>query len=355
VTDPRGRATEVRIGDYRLESLAATEHWDIGIGVHVVLPRRATLRIAIPGVVESGLDLLREAWIVEALAHPGVPRVYDCGRLPDGRAWVAIECLRDDTLAERLTTGPLPPTAVAAMVRDVAAVLEHAHMSGIANGAIHAGAIFLTDGRRGWPVVVADWSTARAPDDEAAGAADVDVYDLGAAAFHALTGAALDEPATAVAERILRAVAHRTVVTAATSHLARLVESMVALDPDHRPTSGDVRDTAGALASAIERELAESADLAIAMLAVDEISDEHEVADLAEVAGPAIEMEALLPDPDDPVTDEITLADALDMHDETLAKLRKVKWTPPYGGAPLAGGAAVAGEIDTSKKPSGDE
>src|SRR5678815_928881 len=82
-----------RIGDYVVEREVAYEASAIAyFATHVVLPRQAHIKVAHPGPRAAAIQLLREACILEALSHPGVPRVYECGVLADRRPWCSI-CL----------------------------------------------------------------------------------------------------------------------------------------------------------------------------------------------------------------------------------------------------------------------
>jgi hypothetical protein len=227
----------------------------------------------------------------------------------------------------------------------------------VVHGDLNPAAIILTDGTRGWPMCVGEWAGATASDDDGAHPADLDVAALGAIGYHALVGAPLDASgAQPVAEQILRATARRAVVTTATADLARLIDTMVCLDPDRRPTMADARVAAMQLATALERELAESADLAIAMLAVDDIADR--IADGTANAGDdTMVIEAMLPGDDEDITplglDAFTpdpIAPPPPPDEQPLSKMRAVKWTPPYGGLYSTDPAPqvdAAGEIDT--------
>ena len=49
----------------------------------MILPRRARIACAYD---RSGAEhILREAYILEAIRHAGIPRVFDCGTLETGR------------------------------------------------------------------------------------------------------------------------------------------------------------------------------------------------------------------------------------------------------------------------------
>src|ERR1051325_9459 len=115
-----------RIGDYVVER-------DAGDGyeaVHVLLPRRVRLEVMHPtfvGLKPVAVRMMREACILEALRHPGVPRVFEVGLMNDSRTnrpWVASELVEGELLAER---GVLDAVSVLELIRDIADVLSHAH------------------------------------------------------------------------------------------------------------------------------------------------------------------------------------------------------------------------------------
>src|ERR1051325_2986117 len=109
-----------RIGDYVVER-------DAGDGyeaVHVLLPRRVRLEVMHPtfvGLKPVAVRMMREACILEALRHPGVPRIFEVGLMNDqrtfmsaqsgpegsmtrGRPWVASELVEGEAL---VSTGVL--------------------------------------------------------------------------------------------------------------------------------------------------------------------------------------------------------------------------------------------------------
>ena len=68
-------ATGARIGDYRIERELRTEATGVVYeGVHLVLPRRAAVKAARDADKTIAVQMLREACMLEALSHPGVPR-----------------------------------------------------------------------------------------------------------------------------------------------------------------------------------------------------------------------------------------------------------------------------------------
>lgn len=133
-----------RIGDYRLTRalpamMAGVLEFE---ATHVLLPRRAHVRIA---AHDAANDLMRHACTLEALRHPGVPRIYECGVLDDDRPWIAFEELAGPTLAELMLERALGPMEMLVMLRDLAEILHHAHMRGIAHEHLRPEAIARTE------------------------------------------------------------------------------------------------------------------------------------------------------------------------------------------------------------------
>jgi len=114
-----------RIGDYVIDhELSGTDSSTMYLGAHAVLPRTAY-------VIVGASALVREACVLEALHGPGVPRVYECGVLSDGRVWIAIERIPGPTIAD---VGPLSARDGAIALRDIAAILERAAAAALTHG-----------------------------------------------------------------------------------------------------------------------------------------------------------------------------------------------------------------------------
>ena len=121
-----------RIGDYVVDREVAYEAAAIVyFATHVVLPRQAHVKVSHPGSRPAAVQLLREACILEALSHPGAPRVYECGVLADRRPWSSIERLPCIALDRFVGDRPAALSDVVVALRDVADVLRHAHERGI--------------------------------------------------------------------------------------------------------------------------------------------------------------------------------------------------------------------------------
>ena len=109
-----------------------------------VLNRDVTVRVHTPAGPAA------HAWITRALtagglANPALAMVYDAsegsepaagGTAPGDAAYVVNEWLEGETLAERLTRGPLPEREVRPMLRRLADAVAEAHRVGLALGGL---------------------------------------------------------------------------------------------------------------------------------------------------------------------------------------------------------------------------
>ncbi|MDX2094064.1 MAG: protein kinase [Kofleriaceae bacterium] len=236
-----------RLGDYAIEhELAVEEIGVVYLGKHVVLPRLAELKIMHAGEAwlrAKAVQMLREACLLEALTHPGVPRVFECGMLEDKRPWAAFEHVEGITLGAELANGALQVGEVLELVRDVADILDHIHRRGIVHRRLSADAVVRARRRR-YPVCVRNWSDACPLDAEGHITLDPrdDVHELGVIAYRGLTGQMPDLAGSA-----------RERITNAPPDVARLVDLMLSIDPSDRPSSAEVRERARNLAEVVGR------------------------------------------------------------------------------------------------------
>ncbi|WP_344597331.1 protein kinase domain-containing protein [Actinomadura vinacea] len=159
------------------------------------------------GPEEFTRRLRQEARTAAGLEHPAITSVYDYGEAelsPDGRLpFVVMELLGGESLAARLTRGPLPWTDAAAVCARLAEALAAAHEAGVVHRDVKPGNVFLTP----TGVKVLDFGiafTAAAPGDGtllgtpgylapelrtgAEPTAAADVYALGLTLVEAVTG-----------------------------------------------------------------------------------------------------------------------------------------------------------------------
>ena len=260
-----GLSLDERIGNYRVEHVLGPTGSGVLLQVrHQVLPRRAIIKVvhsAFAGVSSHLVQTLREACILEAIGHPGVPVVYESGLLRDRRPWFAFEVISGPTLEDVLALCVLPAGDVARLMRDLADVLQHAHRRGVIHRGLRPDRIVVTHHRR-YPLCIPDWSEAIAHDASAcvapsdgcrsyvapelahqdAGSTErvddrADMFALGAIAYRALTGVAPfpsgGEPAPYSPVRDRRPDAPR--------ELAVIIDSLLSFDRFDRPSASEVR------------------------------------------------------------------------------------------------------------------
>jgi len=218
--------------------------------------------------------MMREAAILASVSHPGIPCLHECGLLPDGRPWIAMDLVDGTPLAARMhQQGVVSPDEVIDLVGSVADVLAAAHDRGVTHRDLKPDNIFLTPHDGGYPVRVIDWGIAHhlagarytnmneaigtptymAPEQARGGPTDghCDIYGLGIVAYQALTGRPpfvgsssveilvqhLNRPVPALAPRC----------PDAPIGFVELVENMLIKSFENRPTAVEVRATIGHL------------------------------------------------------------------------------------------------------------
>jgi len=85
----------------------------------------------------------REARAISSLSHPNVCHLYDVG-MHDGTSYLVMEYLEGETLADRLSKGPLPLDQVLKYGIEICDGLEKAHKSGVVHRDLKPGNIMLT-------------------------------------------------------------------------------------------------------------------------------------------------------------------------------------------------------------------
>lgn len=139
--------TGVRIGRYTLiRSIGRGGMGEVFLAHDAQLKRDVAIKVINPHVAgrhEDASAILREARAIARLNHPHIATVYDVLDI-DGRAHVVMELLRGETLAQRLTRGPLPLSDVATFGCELTQALAHAHTHGIVHCDLKPANVFLT-------------------------------------------------------------------------------------------------------------------------------------------------------------------------------------------------------------------
>ncbi|MEO8551393.1 MAG: serine/threonine-protein kinase [Kofleriaceae bacterium] len=135
-------------GNYRVVAkLGAGGMGWVFLAEHTVLGSRAALKVLKPThsqqqhVVQRFFD---EARAATRIADPGIVTVLDFGWNPSGAAYLVMEYLTGETLAQRIHGGgPLPPAQALAMVRQCAIAMSSAHARGIVHRDLKPDNIFI--------------------------------------------------------------------------------------------------------------------------------------------------------------------------------------------------------------------
>jgi eukaryotic-like serine/threonine-protein kinase len=174
------------------------------------LNRHVAIKMILRGHLASEQDQARfrtEAKAAAGLTHANIVPVYHVGE-SDGQAYFCMKYIPGPALNRLVADGPLPQRDAAAIVRDIARAVQHAHEHGILHRDLKPSNVLLDEGRP----LVADFGLAKrstgdasitgtgailgtpsymAPEQAEAGA-DVgpasDIYSLGAILYETLTG-----------------------------------------------------------------------------------------------------------------------------------------------------------------------
>ena len=277
-----------RFGPYLLESLVgAGGMGEVYRARDTRLDRVVAVKVLPPALASEPHFRVRfenEARAISSLDHPHICALYDVGE-QDGTAFLVMQYLEGETLASRLSRGPMPLAETLRHAREIADALAKAHGSGIVHRDLKPGNVMLTKsgaklldfglaraGRPGVQQVMASAVTA-APDLTAQGTivgtfqymapeqleakeadARTDIFAFGAVLYEMLTGRKAFE-GKSQASLIAAILEHEppslsTLQPLTPAGLDRLVRTCLAKDPDPRWQSA--RD--------LERELAWIAD-----------------------------------------------------------------------------------------------
>jgi tetratricopeptide (TPR) repeat protein len=263
------RQNELTIPGYRiLRSLGAGGMGTVYLAEDEALGRRVAIKIVSPAVARDPAvraRFLREARLLATIEHPNVVRVYSFGASEE-RAWLVMEYVEGDTLADHIRAGPIALGDARATVCRVIDALAAAWEKKIVHRDIKPSNILFD--RRG-DVKVADFGLAKggdggeggtessltqtgyilgsphyvAPEQAQGHEADfrADIYSLGVTLFEMLTGRRPFEGQSAMA--IIARHLHEELPSVTTfrrdagREMADLVAWMTAKDRDKRPAS----------------------------------------------------------------------------------------------------------------------
>ncbi|MBO0861269.1 MAG: protein kinase [Chloracidobacterium sp.] len=270
--DPYRLVGRILADKYRIEALVGVG----GMGAvynayHLGIDRPVAFKILQPNVAINNdrmLDLFeREAKVIGHLYHENIADIKDAGRDPDGIAYIIMEWLDGYTLDEELAaSGPFALERVGGILRQICAALEAAHAKQIIHCDLKPSNIMLNLSPAGRELVkVLDFGIAKIMTDPAGSPVSAamgtphyaspeqlqvgrtvdarsDIYSLGVILFQMLTG---KHPFRAGSARDL--INQQMEAPARISELRpetpdaiqRIVNQMLAIDPEGRPQSAD--------------------------------------------------------------------------------------------------------------------
>lgn len=265
-------------GRYRLgPRIGAGGHGAVFAATHIWTGRPVAVKLLLPTAAASPIALerfLREARVTGELRHPNVVDVLDMGMDGD-RAFLVLELLRGETLADRLARGPLAPAEVFAVMAPILRALAALHAIDVVHRDVKPDNVFLsmdTDGsvvpklldfgiskrldgasdrvtQTGGLVGTPDYMSPEQVEGERVGPAS-DQWSVGVVMFEALAGRR-PYPEGALA-KVLAAIATKPPARLADlegevpDDLARLVDRTLSRDPAAR------FESVGALLAALE-------------------------------------------------------------------------------------------------------
>jgi hypothetical protein len=242
-----------------------------------LLGREVAVKVFPSAIADDSEDARRrrdEVTLLAGLSHPGLVVLFDAA-LDADPAYLTMEHVVGETLAERLRRGPLPESEAGALVVAIAEALEFVHARGIVHRDIKPGNILLPETTKGTgaPAKLADFGIARLVDgsrvtatgsvmgtaayispEQASGLPATpasDIYALGIVLIECLT-AEHPFPGTALESASARLTRQPDLGDSRLASHRELIGRMTALDPADRPSAADVlADLAGVAATRV--------------------------------------------------------------------------------------------------------
>jgi serine/threonine-protein kinase len=120
---------------------------EVFLGQHTQSGQQAAVKLLFSPFSKQGMALTRyfaEVRSTNALGHPSIAKIYDCGTHPSGRAFVCTEFLAGRSLAAALVDLPIgDPATLIAIGTQVAGALEVVHGRRMVHRALKPDSIFL--------------------------------------------------------------------------------------------------------------------------------------------------------------------------------------------------------------------
>ena len=147
-------ATGDRLGPYEIQSaLGAGGMGEVFRARDTRLDRTVAIKVLAPAMAANPdfrERFEREARAISALDHPNICALYDVGREPTTRGdgtpvdFLVMQFVAGETLAERITRGPLKIREVLRLATEIASALDKAHRSNIVHRDLKPGNVMMT-------------------------------------------------------------------------------------------------------------------------------------------------------------------------------------------------------------------
>ncbi|HEX5058437.1 MAG TPA: protein kinase, partial [Kofleriaceae bacterium] len=244
-----------------------------GMGVvfsatHPVIGKRAAIKVLKPSLSNNPATVERfvqEARSVNQIGHPNIVDIFAYGALPDGRSYLVMDLLQGESLRKRVKRGPLLVGEALHVIDQVASALAAAHDKGFIHRDLKPDNVFLVEHAGRTECKLLDFGLAKllptasmvrayrtatgaqlgTPDymspEQLKGPAGVDtrtdVFALGVLAFEILVGERPRRYSDGTFELGGKTISEAIMAKAKPpQELAQLVEAMLALDKEKRPS-----------------------------------------------------------------------------------------------------------------------
>ena len=154
------------LGHYRVgEQLGRGGMGEVYVADDLNLSRKVALKFlpdAFGGDPERMARFEREAKLLASLNHPNIAAIYGLEQA-EGKRFLVLELVEGETLAQRLSKGPLPIEEALGVCRQIADGLEAAHEKGVIHRDLKPANVMITEGDK---VKILDFGLAKALSDE---------------------------------------------------------------------------------------------------------------------------------------------------------------------------------------------
>src|SRR5512139_1371485 len=154
------------LGHYRVgEQLGRGGMGEVYMAHDMSLDRKVALKFlpdAFTGDPERMARFEREAKVLASLNHPNIAAIHGLEQA-EGKRFIVMELVEGETLAQRLSKGPLPIDEALGICKQIAEGLEAAHEKGVIHRDLKPANVMITEGDK---VKILDFGLAKALSDD---------------------------------------------------------------------------------------------------------------------------------------------------------------------------------------------